>query len=164
MIEEWDKNEKRTEIRTKENTEERRKRKRDDENFPSPTNIPAAIPAKEMTSSRCLKLPNGRLSLHPPSHVRIVVILRLHRGVTKSLCRITTTTTEGPENPSSGSKKKTEELCELMKKKHAMECAKLLQEYEEGKQRDPESENEANEEVEARDQGLKIKIEEILPL
>ena len=44
------------------------------------------------------------------------------------------------------------------------EYAKLLQEYEEGKQRDSESENEANEEVEAKDQGLKIKIEEILPL
>ena len=33
-----------------------------------------------------------------------------------------------------------------MKKKHAMEFAKLLQEYEEGKQRDLESENEASEE------------------
>ena len=84
--------------------------------------------------------------------------------MTKSLCRITTTTTGGPENLSSGSKKKTEELCELMKKKHATEYAKLLQEYEEGKQRDLESENEANEEVEAKDQGVKIMIEEILPL
>ena len=35
----------------------------------------------------------------------------------------------------------------MMKKEHAMECAKLLQEYEEDKQRDLESENEANEEV-----------------
>ena len=61
----------------KENTEERRKRKRDDENFPSPTVNPASIPADEMTSSRCFELPNGRLSLHPPCHVRIVVILRI---------------------------------------------------------------------------------------
>ena len=70
---------------------------------------------------------------------------------------------EGPEHPSSGSKKKTEEVCEMMKK-HAMEYAKLLQEYEEGQQRDLESENEANDEVEAKDHGLKIKIEEILTL
>ena len=53
---------------------------------------------------------------------------------------------------------------EIMKKKHAMECAKTLQEYEEGMQRDLESENEANGEVEGKDQGLKIKIEEILTL
>ena len=35
----------------------------------------------------------------------------------------------------------------MMKKKHVTECAKLLQEYEEGKQRNLESEHEANEEV-----------------
>ena len=32
-------------------------------------------------------------------------------------------TEEGPETPSSGSKKKTEERCEMMRKKHAMEYA-----------------------------------------
>ena len=70
-----------------------------------------------------------------------------------SLWRITTTkTVEGPENPSSGSKKKTEELCEIMKKKHAEEYDKLLQDYEEGKQRELESENEPNEWVEGKDQ------------
>ena len=56
----------------------------------------------------------------------------------------------------------TEKLCEMMKKKQAMEYAKLLQECEEGKQRDLGSQNEANEEVDAKDQGLKITIEEIL--
>ena len=94
--------------------------------------------------------------MHRPSHV----------WRDKSLWRITTTKTVGgllTENPSSGSEKKTEELCEMMKKKkHAMEHAKLLQEYEEGQQRDPESENEVNEEVEGKDQELKIKIEGIL--
>ena len=43
-----------------------------------------------------------------------------------------------------------------------MAYAKLSQEYEEGKQRDMELENESNEEVEGKDQGLKTKIEEIL--
>ena len=72
------------------------------------------------------------------------LILRFHRGET-NLCG------ESPrrkqqkgcshEKLSSGSKKKTEELCEMMKKNHAMENAKLLQEYEEGMQRDLESEN-----------------------
>ena len=63
----------------------------------------------------------------------------------KSRWRITTTkTVEGAENLSSGFKKETEELCEMMKKKHVMEYAKLLQEYEEGKQRDQKSENDAN--------------------
>ena len=52
----------------------------------------------------------------------------------------------------------------MMKKKLAMEYTKLLQEYEEGKERDLESENEANAEVEGRNQGLKIKIEEIVTL
>ena len=56
-------------------------------------------------------------------------------------------------------KRKTEEL----KKKHAMEYAKLLQEIEEGMQRDLESENETNG-VEEKDQGLKIKIEEIFSI
>ena len=77
-----------------------------------------------------------------------------------------TKTVEGllSEKPSCGSKKKMEELCEMMKKKHAKEYANLLQGYEEGRQRDLESENEANEEVEGKDQELKIKIEEILTL
>ena len=52
----------------------------------------------------------------------------------------------------------------MRKKKHAMEDAKLLQECEEGKQSNPESENEANEEIEGKDQGLKMKVEEILTL
>ena len=51
-----------------------------------------------------------------------------------------------------------------MNKKHAMEYAKLLKEYEEGRQRDQEPEIVANKEVEVKDQGLKIKIEEILTL
>ena len=50
----------------------------------------------------------------------------------------------------------------MMKKKHAIKYAKLLQKYEEeGKQRDLESEDESNAE-EAKDQGLKTKIEGIL--
>ena len=68
------------------------------------------------------------------------------------------------ENQSSGSKKKIEELCEMMKKKHGKEFADLLQEYEEGKQKDLGSENEASEEVEGKDQELKVKVEEILTL
>ena len=51
-------------------------------------------------------------------------------------------------NQSSGSKKKMEGLCEMMKKKHAKEYTDLLQEYEEGKQRALESENEPSEGVE----------------
>ena len=51
-----------------------------------------------------------------------------------------------------------------MMKKHAKEYANLLQEYEEGRQRDPESENEANEELEVKGPELKIKIEEILTI
>ena len=51
-----------------------------------------------------------------------------------------------------------------MKKKHAKEYAKLLQKFEERRQRDPESENEASEEVEEEDQELNIKMEEILTL
>ena len=52
----------------------------------------------------------------------------------------------------------------MKKKKHAKEYVDLLQEYEGGKQRDLESENDANEGVEEKDQALKIKIEEILTL
>ena len=55
---------------------------------PLPTVISASISAKEMTSSGCFKFgasPNGRLSLHPPSHVRVVMILRFHRDVA-NLC------------------------------------------------------------------------------
>ena len=55
------------------------------------------------------------------------------------------------ENRSSGSDKKMGELCEMMKKKHAKEYAGLLQEYEEGKQKDLESENEPNGGVEGKD-------------
>ena len=43
-----------------------------------------------------------------------------------------------------------------------MEYAKLLKECEEVNQRDPESENETNEQVEEEDQEWKIKFEEIL--
>ena len=57
-----------------------------------------------------------------------------------------------------------EELCEMMKKKHVMEYAKLLKEYEEVKQRDLESENEADKEVDGKDQEWKVKFEEILTL
>ena len=68
LIEEWDKTAKRTKIRMEENTEKRRKRKIDDDNFASPTDtsrsnfaslpavISASISAKEMTSSRYFKL------------------------------------------------------------------------------------------------------------
>ena len=83
----------------------------------------------------------------------------------KSLWRITTTkAVEGllTDNQSSGYKKKMEELCEMMKKKHAKEYADLLQECEEGKQRDQESEKEPNDGVEWKDQELKVKVEEIL--
>ena len=45
-----------------------------------------------------------------------------------------------------------------------MENAKLLKECEKVKQRDPESENETNEQVEEKDQEWKIKFEEILTL
>ena len=57
-----------------------------------------------------------------------------------------------------------EKLCEVMKKRHAMEYAKLSKECEEVKQRDLESENETNEQVEGKDQEWKIKFEEILTL
>ena len=46
----------------------------------------------------------------------------------------------------------------MTKNKHAKEYANLLQEYEVGKQRDVESQNEVNEEVEGKVQELKIKI------
>ena len=46
-------------------------------------------------------------------------------------------------------------------KNQAKEHANLLQEYEEGKQRDLESENKPNEGVEEKDQELKVKVEEI---
>ena len=65
------------------------------------------------------------------------------------------------EKPSCGSKKKMEELCEMMKKKHAMEGAKLLKVYEDVEERDLESENGTNEEVEEKDQEWKNKFEEI---
>ena len=57
---------------------------------------------------------------------------------------------------------KADELCEMMKKKHAKEYAELLQEYEEGNQR--KSGNKKNEMNEEKDQELKLKIEEILTL
>ena len=142
---------KRTKIRMEQNTQERRHRKCDDEKFPStdishsnsaslPTVISASISAIAMTSSRYFKLgarPKWTAQLTPTQPCP-------NCGDTswrdKYLWRITSTkTAEGPETPSSGSKKKTEELCEMKKKKkkkHAMEYAKLLQEYEEGKQRD----------------------------
>ena len=126
--------------RMKEDTEERCKRKLNDENYVSATDIShsisppllafisASISAKEMTSSRCVKLgarpkwtaqraptqprPNcGDTAIPPWRHT--------------SLWRITTTkTVEGrlSENTSSGSKKKSAELCEIMKK-HAMKYA-----------------------------------------
>ena len=53
-----------------------------------------------------------------------------------------------------------EELCEMMKKKHAKEYDNLSEEYEECRQRDLDSENEAIEEAEGEDQELKIKGEE----
>ena len=87
----------------------------------------------------------------------------IHRGETnESLWRITTTkTVDGllTENQSSGSKKKMEELSEMMKKTHAKEYADLLQEYEEGKQKVLESENEAN-----KGQELKVNVQEIFTL
>ena len=82
----------------------------------------------------------------------------------KSLWRITTTKTrEGllSEKQSRGSKKKTDELCEMMKK-HTKEHAEVLLEYEEGKQR--KSGIETREIVEDKDQEWKLKIEEILTL
>ena len=57
-----------------------------------------------------------------------------------------------------------EELCEMMKKKHAKEYGDLLQEYEEGKHMYLESENEASEGVEVKDHELKVKVEETLSL
>ena len=84
----------------KENTEERRKRKLDDE---------------DCVSAQTVQVPNGRLSLHRSSHVPIVV-LRANHEEAKSLWRITTTkTVEGllSENPSNKSKKKMEELHEM---------------------------------------------------
>ena len=50
-----------------------------------------------------------------------------------------------------------EEACQVV-------CRFLLQEYEEGKQKDLESENEASEGVEGQDQDLKVKVEEILTI
>ena len=55
-----------------------------------------------------------------------------------------------------------EELCEMMKKKHAKEYGDLLQEYEEGKHMYLESENEAKKGVEVKDHELNVKVGEIL--
>ena len=78
----------------------------------------------------------------------------------KSLWRITTTKiVEGlmSEQPSRGVKQKFESQYEALSKKHAMEDAKLMKEYEEMKA----SENGFNEEDETKDKGWKNKIEEI---
>ena len=82
----------------------------------------------------------------------------------KSLWRITTTkTVKGflREKPFE-STKVLEEFSEPMTKKHAMEYAKLMKEYEEDKDRDMETENETKKEDEGKDQVWKIKTEEIL--
>ena len=68
----------------------------------------------------------------------------------KSLWRVTSTkTVEGllSEKPFYESTKMMEEFCDPMTNKHAMEYAKLMKEYEEVKDRDPESENEMKEEA-----------------
>ena len=173
LIEELDENAKRTSNRMKENTEERRRRKLDDGNHASVTDIshsssaslPAVtshwISAKEMTSLRCFKLgakPKWTAQPAPTQPCPNCGDTTIPPWRDKSLWIITTTKTVEDlvtENQSSGSKKKMEELCEMMKKKHAKVYANLLQEYEEGKQRDLESENEANEEVEGKDQEFK---------
>ena len=64
------------------------------------------------------------------------------------------------EAPSRGVKQKLEELYEALSKKHAMEFAKLMKEYEEMRT----SENDTNEDEVVKDQGLKNKIAEILSL
>ena len=77
-----------------------------------------------------------------------------------SMWRISTTKkVEGflTGNPSFGTKKKMEELCEMMKKKDH-------QDYEEVQRRDLETESGANKDVEEQGQECEIKIEEILTL
>ena len=64
------------------------------------------------------------------------------------------------EAPSRGVKQNLEELYEALSKKHAMEFAKLMKEYEEMRT----SENDTNEDEVVKDQGLKNKIAEILSL
>ena len=61
----------------------------------------------------------------------------------KSLWRITTTKSiEGllSEEPSRGAKKRIEEFSDALTKKHAMEYAKMLKEYEEVKEREKKNE------------------------
>ena len=67
LIEEWDKNTTRTKNRMKENTEERDEKEN--------------LTTKTMFLLQTVQGPNGRLSLHRSSHVRIVV-LRAHHEET----------------------------------------------------------------------------------
>ena len=139
LIEEWDKNAKWTKNRMKEHTEERRKRKLADEDFASSTDnshshsaslsavISESISAKVMTSSRYFKLgarPKWTTQPAPTQPCPNCGETTIPPWRPKPVWRITSTkTVEGllTENPSNGSKQKTEELCEMMKKKHAME-------------------------------------------
>ena len=97
LIEEWVNN---ANIRMKENIEKRRKRKLDDETMLLLQTIHTRIPHPFLQTfqprsqqerwqvrglSNWVQGPNGWLSLRRPSQVRIVVILRLHRGET-NLC------------------------------------------------------------------------------
>ena len=72
-------------------------------------------------------------------------------------------TVEGPlvTEPAYESKKAEDDF---LTKKHAMECAKLLKEFKEVKERDLESKNGTKMEAVGKDQNWKNKIEEILTL
>ena len=81
----------------------------------------------------------------------------------KSRWRITTKNVEGrmSEEPSRGVKQKFEGLYEAASKKHGVEYARLIREYEEMTR---PSGKEANKEDVSKDQGLHDKIEDILSL
>ena len=162
MSEEWEKTQ-RTKIRMKEDTEERQKRRRDDNIFLVLMTFRAASKsANEMTNSKFFTLgAKPKWTAQPPS-IRPCPNCgdpSLPPWREKSLWRITTTKTTGQlsEKQFRGSKKKTDELCEMMK--HAKEYAEVLQEYEEGKQR--EFGIETSEIVEEKDQEWTLKIDEI---
>ena len=155
LIDEWTKTLKGLKTGWKRTLKRETQKKLDDENFVSATDIShsdsaslpaviwASISAKEMTSSRYFKL-GARTTRALPAPTQPCPNCgdpTIPPWRDKSLWTITTTEIVGllTEDPSSGSKKKMEELCEMMKK-HAMENAKLWQEHEEGKQRYLESE------------------------
>ena len=166
LMEDWDENGKGNRNRMKDHTEGMHKSKLDDGNHDIAADmsnsialsIPADIPTSISVSlsARHSKLgarPKWRAQAAPSQPCASCGDTVVPPWRDKSLWRVT--------KPSYESTKIMEEFCETMTEKHAMEYTKLMKEFEEVKDTDPQSENEIEEETEGKDQAWKIKIEEI---